>query len=223
MKTILLLIALALPCAAQSAFSGGTPIHTGSGDNQKSKAYEFKGPYVLQWELKDQPPSKRDDPYWRATTDSGWKQKWVVISVRDAATGELVVKEMLSGRENHFNVPSGGKHYIVVNASPFISWDVKAKEGRMVVTEKGETMEAPKPGGGASPSKPAPKEQLAADLAERQRALAETQKDKSPSGTTNVPPAPEPKPSSVPGLPPGVEPTKKAETALPPGMTKGGK
>jgi hypothetical protein len=92
MKTILLLIALALPCAAQSAFSDGTKIHEGSGDDQKSKAYDFKGPYVLQWSLKDLPPSKRDNPYWRATTDSGWKQKWVMISVRDAATGELVIK-----------------------------------------------------------------------------------------------------------------------------------
>ena len=218
MKTILLLIALALPCAAQSAFSDGTKIHEGSGDDQKSKAYDFKGPYVLQWSLKDLPPSKRDNPYWRATTDSGWKQKWVMISVRDAATGELVIKEMLSGRENHFNVPSGGKHYIIVNSSPYISWDVKAKEGRMVVTEKGETMEAPKPGGWAGA--PKPKEQLAADLAASQRALAEMRKDKSPNTTTNVPPAPEAKPSSVPGLPPGVEPTKKVETGLPPGMMK---
>jgi hypothetical protein len=214
MKTILLLIALALPCAAQSAFSDGTKIHEGSGDDQKSKAYDFKGPYVLQWSLKDLPPSKRDNPYWRATTDSGWKQKWVMISVRDAATGELVIKEMLSGRENHFNVPSGGKHYLVVNASPYVSWEVKAKEGRMVVTEKGETMEAPKPGGWAGPSKPTP----AANQAAAQRALVETQKE-SRDGT-NVPPAPPPKPSSVPGLPPGVEPTKKAETGLPPGMMK---
>ncbi|HEY1123425.1 MAG TPA: hypothetical protein VGE67_17550 [Haloferula sp.] len=227
MKTILLLITLALPCAAQSIFTGGIAIHSGTGDDQKSNAYEFKSPYVLQWTLKDQAPSKRDNPYWRATTDTGWKQKWVAIDVRDAATGKLVATQMLSGRENHFNVPSGGKHYIVVVGAPNIAWDVKAKEGRVVVTEKGETMEAPKPGGWAgATNQPAMTQKLAAEMAARQRQIAEAEANKSPSETTNTTPAPEvtpapaPKPSSVPGLPAGVEPTKKADSGLPPGMMK---
>ena len=226
MKTILLLITLALPCAAQSIFTGGISIQTGSGDDQKSNAYQFNSPYVLQWTLRDQPPSKRDNPYWRATTESGWKQKWVQIDVRDAATGKLVVSQMLSGRENHFNVPAPGKHYIVVNGDRDIAWDVKAKEGRVVVTEKGETMEAPKPGGWAGgTNQPAKTDKLAAEMAARQRQIAETQANTT-SETTNVAqapevtPAPAPKPSSVPGLPAGVEPTKKAESGLPPGMMK---
>jgi hypothetical protein len=210
MKTILLLITLALPCAAQSIFSGGVAIHSGTGDDQKSNAYEFKSPYVLQWSLKDQAPSKRDDPYWRPTTESGWKQKWVLIAVRDSATGRLVKSEMLSGRENHFNVPMGGKHYIVVNGAPNIAWDVKGKEGRVIVTEKGESMEAPKPAGWAKAPGTAPVAPAPAPAPVQPAEVAKT-------GTT---PAPEAKPSSVPGLPPGVEPTKKAETGLPPGMMK---
>jgi len=194
-------------------FSGGTAIHSGTGDDQKSNAYEFKNPYVLQWTLKDQPPSKRDDIYWRATSESGWKQKWVLIAVRDAATGRLVASQMLSGRENHFNVPVGGKHYIVVNGAPNIAWDVKGKEGRVIVTEKGETMEAPKPGGWAKAPPAAPKTPVPAGPPVRPAETATAEK----TGTTT---APEPKPSSVPGLPPGVEPTKKVESGLPPGMMK---
>jgi hypothetical protein len=209
MKIILLLITLALPCAAQSIFTGGIAIHSGSGDDQKSKAYEFKGPYVLQWALRDHAPSKRDDPYWRPTTDSGWKQKRVIISVRDAATGTLVISQMLAGRENHLNVPTGGKHYLVVNGDQDIAWDVRAKEGRVVVTQKGETMETPPPGGWAANTTPAPKQPVAP-------AQLETP-TQTPATTTT---APAPKPSSVPGLPPGVEPTKKAETGLPPGMQR---
>ncbi|MEK7951874.1 hypothetical protein [Luteolibacter soli] len=209
MKTILLLIALALPCVAGPVFTGGVAIHSGSGDDQKSKAFEFKGPYVLQWTLTDKAPSKRDDPYWRPTTESGWKQKRVLISVRDAATGALVVSQMLAGRENHLNIPEGGKHYLVVNGDPDIAWEVKAKEGRVVVTEKGETMELPPPGGWASQPVPAPKRFV-------QPAQTEKTSDKPAAVTT----APEPKPSSVPGLPPGVEPTKKAATDLPPGMQR---
>lgn len=217
MKTLLLLITLALPYApcAASIFSGGNSIHSGAGDDQKSKAYEFKSPYVLQWTLRDQPPSKRDDPYWRATTESGWKQKWVLIDVRDAATGKLIVSQMLSGRENHFNVPVGGKHYIIVNGAPDIAWDVKGKEGRVIVTDKGEIMEPPKPGGWAGSTNPGPKPPIPTGPPVRP---AEVTKATETAGTTTT--APEPKPSSVPGLPPGVEPTKKVESGLPPGMMK---
>ena len=207
MRNLLLVVALANPLAAQSVFSNGVTLHSGSGQNQKTKPYEFKGPYVLQWSLRDLPPERHKEPTWRPTQDKGWDHKWLAVEIFDATSGRFLYTEQIFGRDNHYNVPEGGKHYVRLKASDHTAWILQAKEGRAEMTDKGPILKSAPPQG----TTPVAKE-----------AVAVPPPIPAPAAT---PPAavPDAKPSSVPGLPPGVEPAQKAASGLPPGMTKGAK
>ena len=210
MRNLFLVLALANPLAAQSVFNNGVTLHSGSGQNQKTKPYEFKGPYVLQWSLRDLPPERHKEPTWRPTQDKEWDHKWVAVEIFDAVSGRYLYTEQIFGRDSHYNVPEGGKHYLRIKASDHTAWILQAKEGRAEMTDKGPVLR----------SVPTPEAKPTA----AKETVAVTPSEPAPAAPA-TPPAnvPEPKPSSVPGLPPGVEPAQKAASGLPPGMTKGAK
>jgi hypothetical protein len=198
MKPLLILLSLLAAAAAQQTatlYNDGTRIQVAKGSDQRSAAYTMPGPYVIRWLLTDDPPSKRDHPWWKPTEGDEWSDRWLSITVHDAQTGERIKWEMLSGQENYLAIPKGGTHYVVATAGIHTGWTLWAKAGVVRVTERGpELVPAPvpvaRPAVPASPVEPRP----------------------SPA------PAPTPRPSSVPGLPPGVEPAKGG--GLPPGVTR---
>lgn len=201
MKTLIMMgLLCCLPAAGQALFEGGTRVQDADGDDQASKPYTMTGPYVLRWVLSDKAPaSRKAEPWWEPTDSEGWKRKWISVEVYDAATGERITGDVISGKENHLAIKVGGKHYVVASGPRNTAWTIWGKEGLLEITDKGPKL------------KPVPPVPPRAVNPPRQAEVK----------TPSVKDAPPPKPSSVPGLPPGVEPAKESVPALPPGVTKG--
>jgi hypothetical protein len=194
LKTLILLTVSAINwqpqvCTGQAIFSGGTEIHSGDGEDQQTKSFKMKGPYVLRWELRDLPPSSVDEPWWKPTSDENWKRQWLSMRVYDATTRELICSEVISGRQNHLSVPKGGRHYLLLSGPRHVAWIVWGKEGKVSEGGAGGKL-VPLPAAesgntGTAPSKSAFEPVL-------------------PPATPRVA-----KPSSDPDLPPGMERVKK--------------
>ena len=135
MRTLILAIAIANICFdssnGQNIITGGTTIHSGNGEDQVSKSYEMKGPYILEWVLTDLPPSKKDDPYWKPRNNNDRLAPWISVKVYDAVTRKIIEHESVSGRVNHMTVPEGGKHYVVVSSFSDLQWTIRGKEGKL--------------------------------------------------------------------------------------------
>lgn len=123
---------LALAAHAQPVFTGGVSLSNGMGEGQASKIYEFKGPYAIRWTLRDVPPTTSEDPlaeYWKPHTARN--PPWISFKVVDAATRKVVDSDFVTAWENQMQIPTGGKHYLVVAASKSVAWSIYGKEGKL--------------------------------------------------------------------------------------------
>lgn len=118
--------------AQQKIFTGGQELQSAMGDNQTSKVYEMKGPYAIRWVLRDIKPKRSQDSlaeYWKPHTTE--KPPWVSIKVMDATTKKLVDNTMEEAFEGQMQIPTGGKHYLVVTGESDVAWTIWAKDGRL--------------------------------------------------------------------------------------------
>jgi hypothetical protein len=127
--TIVLLAISSFSLAENKVFSGGRQLDSGQGEDQKSSAYEMKGPYALRWTLMDVAPPKSENPYWTPRTNPRRNAPWVSVAVYDANTGLRIAHEAITGRENQMTVPQGGKHYLVVTSYDDLLWTIWGLEG----------------------------------------------------------------------------------------------
>jgi hypothetical protein len=129
------------PLAAQQVFTGGVELNSGIGEDQVSKVYEMKGPYVIRWTLRDVKPRQSEDSlaaYWSPHTPQ--KPPWISFKVIDAATRKIVDHDMVTGWENQMQIPQGGKHYLVVSGEEHVAWTFWGKEGKMQAVGAGDKL-----------------------------------------------------------------------------------
>lgn len=189
----------------QGVFDTGREVFSDQGEDRTSKPFTMNGPFVLSWTLIDKPPAKAADRKYHKPYNQA-NPAWLSIRVFDAQTMKRVEWESKSAMTGNLAIPKGGSFYLTVTSYDGVAWTIRAKEGKLVMTDQGETI-------------------VPTTSADRDRAAGNSTITRVPA-TYSAAPArtyrpeevPEPKPSSIPGAPAGMEKAKVPE--LPPGMKK---
>lgn len=173
-------------------FDTGREVFRGKGDDQSSSPFTMNGPFVLTWTLIDQPPSKAEDRKYRKPFNPE-NPAWISLRVFDAETQKNIEWETKTGMTGNLEISRGGTFYLMATTFDNVAWIIRAKEGKLLITEKGETI-------------------VPTTAAERDRAAGKASRQ---TPVTTVP-APAPAPSPVPSAPRSTW----DGSGLPPGMQK---